>query len=73
MIVITQKTQGVPGDCALQGFSEFGAFRTCEATDSICKIDGGKCPFDQDEVIQISYKKTKEETSEKIVDAYSRK
>ncbi len=64
MYKATEKTKGVPGDCILQISSGDGVGggvggEECFATGNFCKADGGKCPFDDDDIIQLEFKKEK--------------
>jgi hypothetical protein len=59
MYKVTEKTKGIPGSCLLQTCSEYGSYEECFATGSFCKVDGGVCPFDDDDIIQLEFKKEK--------------
>lgn len=59
MYKVTEKTKGVPGNCILQTYSENGSYEECYATGRFCKIDGGVCPFDNDDIILLEFKKEK--------------
>ncbi len=56
---VTEKTKGVPGDCILQTCSECGGYEECFATGNFCKVEGGMCPFDDNDVIQLEFRKEK--------------
>jgi hypothetical protein len=59
MYKVSEETKGIPGDCTLQIHSDYGGYEECYATGNFCKIEGGKCPFDDDDIIQLEFKKTK--------------
>jgi len=59
MYKVTEKTKGIPGDCILQIKCDFGGDYECFATGNLCKVDGGKCPFDDDEIIHLEFKRKK--------------
>ena len=59
MFKVKETTTGVPRECLLQVSSPGGSYEECFATGNFCKIDGGKCPFDDDDIIQLEIKKEK--------------
>jgi len=59
MFAVIKDTKGVPGSCALEYDS--GMCMRCRASHDMCKIDGGECPFDKHNVIQLEYRKTIDE------------
>ena len=59
MYKVNETTLGIPEDCILQIDSEYGGYKECFATGNFCKIDGGICPFDSDDIIRLEFKKKK--------------
>ena len=55
---VNETTKGIPGDCILQISSDNGS-EECFATGGFCKVDGGECPFDDDDIIQLEFKRKK--------------
>ena len=43
-------------DCDHASESDYGAYFNCQITNKMCAIDGGECPFEKENIVQIEYK-----------------